>query len=350
MLELEFSKNLRDWYRNNGRKLPWRETSDPYKIWLSEIILQQTRVDQGLPYYINFVESFPTIGDFAKAPIDKILRLWQGLGYYSRARNMHTAALQVVQQFDGRFPADFESLKNLKGVGDYTASAIASFAFHLPHPVVDGNVFRFLSRLSGSAVPIDSSLGKKVFAEMAGELFDPKHAAEHNQAMMEMGALICKPKAPLCEECPFHMACHAYIYNEIDRLPVKEKRAKVRTRYFHYFFFTHGSDTFISRRNKKDIWEGLYELPLFEADREDIDIQHIQLPFKLSIAGNQIDGRPSRFRHLLSHQELIVHFWKIKLNTGIKPRGELRSIPLHRLREFAFPQVIIKFLKQEDLV
>ncbi|MBL0095138.1 MAG: A/G-specific adenine glycosylase [Bacteroidetes bacterium] len=191
MLELEFSKNLRDWYRNNGRKLPWRETSDPYKIWLSEIILQQTRVDQGLPYYNNFVESFPTIGDFANAPLDKILRLWQGLGYYSRARNMHTAAVQVMQQFNGSFPADFESLKKLKGVGEYTAAAIASFAFHLPHPVVDGNVFRFLSRLSGSAVPIDSSLGKKVFAEMAGELFDPKHAA--------------------------------FIYNEIDRLPVKEK-------------------------------------------------------------------------------------------------------------------------------
>ncbi len=350
MLELEFSKNLRDWYRNNGRKLPWRETTDPYKIWLSEIILQQTRVDQGLPYYNNFVESFPTIGDFANAPLDKILRLWQGLGYYSRARNMHTAAVQVMQQFNGSFPADFESLKKLKGVGEYTAAAIASFAFHLPHPVVDGNVFRFLSRLSGCHVPIDSSPGKKVFLEMAGELFDPKHAAEHNQAMMEMGATICKPKNPKCDECPFQMACHAFIYNEIDRLPVKEKKSKVRTRYFHYFFFTLGSETYINQRKEKDIWEGLYEFPLVESDKEDVDIQYVQLPFGLSFAGNVIVGSPSRFRHLLSHQELIVHFWKIKLNNKLQPQGELQRIPMHRLQEFAFPQLIVKFLQNEDLL
>ncbi len=349
-MEQEFSRILRDWYRKNGRKLPWRETKDPYKIWISEIILQQTRVDQGLPYYLKFITAFPDIHSLANASIDKILRLWQGLGYYSRARNLHAAAKEVSSSYKGIFPNGYQEIRSLKGVGDYTAAAIASFAYDLPYPVLDGNVFRFLSRLTGTATPIDSNRGKQEFKALAGELLDPAHAAEHNQAIMELGALICKPLQPRCDECPFAMACHAYIYSMTSRLPVKEKKQKVKKRYFHYFFFSNGVETIIQRRTGTDIWKGLFEFPLIETTTEKIDIQTIELPGQLGFSEVVFSGQPLRLRHLLSHQELIVHFWKAKINGAMPKKSARHTVPLQDLHKVAFPQLMIRYLESQGLV
>lgn len=342
----EFSRILRDWYRKNGRNLPWRTTRDPYKIWLSEIILQQTRVDQGLPYYLRFIEAFPRIEQLAAAPEDQVLRLWQGLGYYSRARNLQSAAKQVVSEFNGQFPADFLSIKSLKGIGDYTASAIASFAFDLPHPVLDGNVYRFLSRFAGIDTAIDSTDGKKAFASLAAELFDPQHAAEHNQAMMEMGALVCKPANPNCDECPFSMACHAYIYGKTADLPVKGKKTKVRKRYLHYFLLSHQGSFLIRKRSSKDIWTGLYELPLLETEQPisdpDPELQQLLPDIRYRHIGKMV-----HLKHLLSHQELQVRFWHLECTTMPHLAG-YKVIPEQSTKEFGFPQLIIRYFREID--
>lgn len=343
----EFSKNLRAWYRENGRKLPWRTTKDAYKIWLSEIILQQTRVNQGLPYYEKFLENFPSVERLAAASEDQILRLWQGLGYYSRARNLHAASKQVVMEFEGAFPADFEKLRSIKGIGDYTASAIASFAYDLPHPVVDGNVFRFLSRFFGVDVPIDSTEGKKAFTALAQELMDPKHAAEHNQAMMEIGSLVCKPAAPNCDECPFSMACHALIYNKVSDYPVKGKKLLSRKRYLHYFLITDGIYTYIKRRNEKDIWQGLYELPLVEV-LEPIDFPP-EIPSVARLHQPKMNKHPFKRKHILSHQELHSCFWTVKIDGTSAPNGDYLKVNLADLSKYAFPQLIVKFFHHEDL-
>ncbi len=348
-MEQEFSKILRDWYRKNGRKLPWRSTKDPFKIWLSEIILQQTRVNQGLPYYWNFINSFPQLQDLANAPLDRILKHWQGLGYYSRARNMHLAARDVLVEHHGIFPASYEALRKLKGIGDYTAAAIASFAFDLPYPVVDGNVYRFLSRLTGEAIPIDSPKGKKHFTALAAELLDPAHAAEHNQAIMEIGATLCKPQSPLCEECPFCFSCHAYINNATGTLPVKTKKQKTRKRFFHYFFMTNSTETCIIQRNAKDIWHGLFEFPMIETETEDIDIHNIRFPFGLEKLEKSIQGAPVRMRHLLTHQELIAYFWRINVSGPWPADPALKNIPLADIGKYAFPQLIIRYMQKAGL-
>ena len=218
-----FAKRLIKWYNFNKRELPWRSTSDPYKIWLSEIILQQTQVNQGLSYYLKFVEEFQTVKDLAKAPADKVMKLWQGLGYYSRARNLHEAAKNIVNEHKGEFPKAYEDIRALKGVGDYTAAAIASIAYNLPYAVVDGNVYRVLSRIFGIETPIDSTSGKKEFNELANELLTKKNPADYNQAIMEFGALYCRPKNPDCTNCIFNDKCEAYRLNKINLLPVKSK-------------------------------------------------------------------------------------------------------------------------------
>lgn len=346
-MDQEFSKNLRQWYRKNGRKLPWRGTKEAYKIWLSEIILQQTRVNQGLPYYEKFLENFPSIQQLASASEDQILRLWQGLGYYSRARNLHAAAKQVLRDFNGEFPADFEKLRSIKGIGDYTASAIASFAFDLPHPVVDGNVYRFLSRFFGMDIPIDSSQGKKAFGDLALELMDGQHAAEHNQAMMEIGSMICKPISPNCDECPFSMACHAYLYNKVSDYPVKGKKQPSKKRYFHYFLVTDGISTYIKRRNEKDIWQGLFELPLVEL------FEHSDFPPAIpemaKIHQPILSKQPVKRKHILSHQELHACFWKVKIVKCLPPKDGFLKVKLRDLSTFGFPQLIVNYFEHEGL-
>ena len=331
---------LRQWYLENRRDLPWRNTRDPYPIWLSEIILQQTRVNQGLPYYHRFLETFPKISDLASAPPDKVMRTWQGLGYYSRARNLQTAAQQVVNEHGGIFPSDYQAIRNLKGVGDYTAAAIASFAFGLPHPVVDGNVYRFLSRLTGSTIPIDSSAGKKYFAKLADELLDNKDPGLHNQAMMELGATVCTPANPRCNECPFVAACEAFRNDRISELPVKSKKLKTRDRYFHYLIFEDKGYTWISSRTQKDIWQGLYEFPLLETNENQSDIHEMLSNFKGKIKISRA------YKHLLSHQIIHAVFYHISAPyKPIKELGKFQKVAIDDLDHFAMPQLVVKHLK-----
>lgn len=343
----DFSPVLRAWYRSSARALPWRETRDPYRIWLSEIILQQTRVDQGLAYYRRFVETYPDVQSLAAADDDQVMRLWQGLGYYSRARNLLAAARQVVERHGGQFPADYELLLALKGVGDYTAAAIASFAFDLPHAVVDGNVFRFISRLFGIYTPIDSLSGKREFTDLANRLLERKHPAEHNQAMMEMGATVCKPKNPECGICPFSMACHACLSGEIDRLPVKAGRTKVEVRYLQYFFVSDGEFTWIRQRNEKGIWQGLFEWPGVETpDENPWPTPPDEILRALDDGRASIHGGPVQAKHLLSHRELQVRFWKVQFSDELPESAFYRKIELQRLNDYGMPRLFTRYLEQ----
>lgn len=347
----DFSLALRLWYRQNARDLPWRQTRDPYAIWLSEIILQQTRVEQGLPYYQRFIEEFPDVLSLAEAPSDQVMRLWQGLGYYSRARNLQAAAKQVAEESGGVFPSSYAEIRALKGVGDYTAAAIASFAFNLPHAVVDGNVYRVLARFAGIDTAIDTTAGKKQFMQLAGELLDPQHAAEHNQAIMELGAMICLPRAPRCGECPLVQGCQAFEQNRQADYPVKSRKTKVRTRFLNYLLIHDAHHVLVRQRTAKDIWQGLYEFPLIETSRAKEPLQSYSLASELQ-AYSRIPVRPGRhYRHLLSHQELRASFRKINLEKI--PRKLLtgyRRVAFDELKELAFPQLLVRFLKDENLL
>ncbi|MES1225059.1 MAG: A/G-specific adenine glycosylase, partial [Bacteroidota bacterium] len=262
-----FSDIIVKWYLNNKRNLPWRESRDPYNIWLSEIILQQTRVSQGLPYYERFVTTYPTVDALAAAPEQDVLRLWQGLGYYSRARNLHKCAKTVVELHEGKFPGSFQQLLSLPGIGEYTAAAVASIAFEEPVAVVDGNVFRVLSRLFGIDTPINSSEGKKIFTDLANAFIGSDRPDLHNQAVMEFGALFCTPVKPLCEECIFQKNCVAFKNNLQQVLPVKIKNKPGRKRYFYYVVMEHKNALLMRKRDQKDIWLGLFDFHLIEKKR-----------------------------------------------------------------------------------
>ena len=261
-----FSSNIIDWYKNYKRDLPWRNTTNPYKIWLSEVILQQTQVKQGLPYYEKFIATFPDVSDLAEAKEEHILKLWQGLGYYSRARNLHYAAKQIHSR--GFFPNNYDDILSLKGVGEYTAAAIASFAFKLPHAVVDGNVFRLLARFYGIDIPINTSKGKKHFTELAQSLIIKDKPDIFNQAIMEFGSQMCRPKQPNCPNCPLQNECLAYANSTIHLLPIKKGKVKVKTVYFDYFFFKTKTETLVNQRIAKGIWQNLYEFPLIQSEEK----------------------------------------------------------------------------------
>lgn len=337
------SDRLISWYKKNKRDLPWRDTTDPYKIWLSEIILQQTQVAQGLSYYNKFAEHFPTVTDLAKAPEDKVMRLWQGLGYYSRARNLHTAAKEIHQTYKGKFPKTFSSIKELKGIGDYTAAAIASFAFHLPHAVVDGNVNRVLSRLFDIDTPINSTQGKKEFQLLADELLNVKKPSLHNNAMMEFGALWCKPQNPKCEDCPVQEYCLAFQNDTVYQRPVKNKKIKIKERFLHYFIFNYKNSVYIQKRTAKDIWQNLYEFYLIETTEatdpkllvKHSSIKSLDVKFKV----NSITVAK---KHILSHQHLYAVFYELKIETPLK--NDLIKIRREQLTTIALPQLIIKYL------
>ena len=264
---LEFNNILLQWYAKNKRDLPWRSTKNPYKVWLSEIILQQTRVNQGLSYYLNFIEKYPKVEDLAAATEENILKLWQGLGYYSRARNLHFAAKQIIEDFNGKFPKTSFELKKLKGIGEYTSAAIASFCFNEPVAVIDGNVYRVLSRLFGIETPIDSTEGIKEFKNIANLYISKEHPGEYNQAMMDFGAIQCKPVNPMCNECPLIEICEAFNSNRINELPVKAKKVKKRNRYIYYIVPTYNESTFVSKRTQNDVWKNLYEFPIIELSK-----------------------------------------------------------------------------------
>lgn len=338
----EFSLSIRFWFRQNSRSLPWRETKDPYFIWLSEIILQQTRVEQGRSYYEKFVRHFPTVKDLAASKEEKVLNLWQGLGYYSRARNLHYASQQVMNEFGGAFPTTYKEIKSLKGVGDYTAAAIASFAFDLPHAVVDGNVYRVLARYYADPTPIDSTKGKKLFTAYAQELISEEDPAEFNQAIMELGALVCKPKNPLCHDCPLQDSCAAFRQGDQEDYPVKEKKTKVRNRYFHYLFT--GKDAFyLEKRAGKGIWQNLYQLPLIETEKKAskrvID-EKVAATFDSSIS-----SRIATYTHVLSHQKIHATFWQVTPELTVSK--DWVAVDIQSVNDYPLPRLIHRFLEEK---
>ncbi len=355
---LNFSKKLIDWYLQNKRELPWRKTQDPYRIWLSEIILQQTRVEQGMPYYFKFIEAYPNIENLAEAPQDDVLKLWQGLGYYSRARNLHATAQKVAFELGGKFPDTYNEIKKLKGIGDYTASAIASICFDEATAVVDGNVYRVLSRVFGIDTPIDSTTGKKEFKALAQQLIDPKDPANFNQAIMEFGATQCKPKNPYCLHCPFQNDCAGYASGKIDELPVKQGKTKVRDRFFNYILVLGPKgETILKQRDNKGIWRGLFEFPLLETDSLLNENSFLKKLDSLKLPGDISDKAISELNvqdiisltsqpviHKLSHQKLHVHFWLLKLEEV----GQLKTIPFQDFESFAVPRVIDRFMEEFD--
>ena len=347
---MNFSQTIIRWYNKNKRDLPWRHTKDPYKIWLSEIIMQQTRVQQGLPYYETFAKKFPTVHHLAKATEDVVMRTWQGLGYYSRARNLHHTAKFISKDLKGKFPDEFDEIKKLKGIGDYTASAIASFAFNKPHAVVDGNVFRVLSRYFGIKTPIDSTEGKKVFTEKANLLLDKKDPGTFNQAIMEFGAMQCVPQNPDCGICPLKKSCKAFAKDIVSELPVKSQKTKVRTRYFNYFVIRKNGKILIKKRTEKDIWKNLYDFPMVETKKEMKrpplnPLQRRGLVVLSSFPWNNrrlgaklAGGAPKLFKHILSHQIIFAKFWELG-NNNYKNQDGIYIID-NQLNKYAFPRLI----------
>lgn len=341
---MNFSRQITDWYRQNKRELPWRQTINPYYIWLSEIILQQTRVNQGMAYYLKFIDHYPTITDLAKADEQSVLNDWQGLGYYSRARNLHATAKMVVEKFNGEFPTSYEEIISLKGIGSYTAAAIASFAYNLPYAVVDGNVYRVLSRVFDIELPIDSNEGQKTFSKIANDLLDKLNPGLHNQAIMEFGALHCTPTSPSCETCIFQQECFAFKNGTISERPVKKGKTKIRNRYFHYFQFKNEQETILVKRTEKDIWQHLYEFPKieFEADQEQLEIKkYIQDNFHIEPINY---SQPKK--HILSHQHIYCTFWEFDcLPTKIESSWEV--VHLNIFHEYPIPRVIDRYLDEK---
>jgi A/G-specific adenine glycosylase len=340
-----FSKTLIHWYSNNKRNLPWRETKNPYYIWLSEIILQQTQVKQGLPYYDAFVSNFPTVFDLANANEEDVLKLWQGLGYYSRARNLHASAKYVATELKGVFPNNYKDLLKLKGVGDYTASAIASICFDEVAAVVDGNVYRVLSRYFGISTPINSSKGQKEFKALAQELIDKKNPADFNQGIMEFGATQCKPKNPECNICPFSNGCIAFNENKISDLPVKIKSAKAKKKYFNFLvFISEDEHTILQKREGKGIWQNLYQFPLVETEME-VDANSFKKCLKNHDLLKEALFELSLYNkdsivHKLSHQHLYTKFWIVNLY-----KLPVSGISTSEIRNFAVPILIGNFIE-----
>ncbi|WP_207428448.1 A/G-specific adenine glycosylase [Pedobacter sp. SYSU D00535] len=344
---MSFITDVIGWYGQHKRDLPWRKTRDPYVIWLSEIILQQTRVEQGLPYFERFVERFPTVRHFAEAEEDEILKLWQGLGYYSRGRNMHTTAKVVMQEHGGVFPTSYDKLIKLKGIGEYTAAAISSFCADEAKAVVDGNVYRVLSRFFKIEEPIDSSKAKRTFTSLANNLIDPAQPGTSNQALMEFGALHCKPVNPYCPTCPLRLGCGAYQSGMVDVLPLKSKKTKVRDRYFNYFVLLKNESVVLSKRGPKDIWENLYELPLFETEKA-AGIEILSNPEVRRLFGSQIilSSIQGPVKHVLSHQKLYANFIVLTdFEDDFLHEKEWIYVPLNQLTRYAMPKLIFGFLE-----
>ncbi|HOP03429.1 MAG TPA: A/G-specific adenine glycosylase [Tenuifilaceae bacterium] len=348
---MDFKSFLIAWYNKNKRDLPWRNTTDPYLIWIAEIILQQTRVAQGLGYYLRFTSEFPTVFDLANANEDKVLKVWQGLGYYTRARNLQKAAKRIVKQYKGKLPGSYDELITIEGIGPYSAGAIASFAFKQVVPAIDGNVYRVMARIFGVFSSPHTSKGKKEFFNLVLELMDRRHPDVFNQALLDFGALQCTPLAPKCDDCPFREYCYAYRNNVIDSLPLKPKRNVPRDRYFNYIMMVYGYDTFISKRKGNDIWVSLYEFPLIETNTlinegevamltewrtifrgVNVKVKHVSPPVK----------------HVLSHQTIYARFFIVELNEV--PRFVKKNFiqtPKSELDAYSIPTLIDSYLAAE---
>ncbi len=334
------------WHGDIDRKMPWKETKDPYKIWISEIVLQQTRVAQGTAYYNRLIEAFPTVHDLAEASEDKVLSLWKGLGYYARARNLHHAAKQIVTDHKGVFPTTYEDIISLKGVGVYTAAAIASFAYNQPYAVVDGNVYRVLSRYFNLATPIDTTSGKREYATLAQDNLVDKKASDYNQAIMDFGALQCTPVSPSCETCVLRESCGSYAQGTVDLLPIKEKKLTIKSRYFNYLYIRKGDKILMNKRVGKDIWQGLYQLPMIETHKRSSKTEimdAIRENFGLS------DQDKPRIKKLWYHEQRLTHrlihgsFYELTWHENISD-GEWVS--LDACRHKGIPKIIDLFFKE----
>ena len=341
---MHFSKKILAWYYKNKRDLPWRSTKDPYKIWLSEIMLQQTRVAQGLPYYEKFVKEFPSIYHLANATEEKVLKLWQGLGYYSRARNMHNTAKAIVENYKGEFPNTYKELLKLKGIGDYTASAIASISFNAPEPVVDGNVYRVLSRYFGVDLPTNSSEGIKHFKSLAREVMNSNEIRDYNQGIMEFGAIQCAPKTPNCLHCPLNDSCVALKENRVNELPIKLKKTKVRHRYFNYIVaFDKNNKVVLEQRKGKGIWQNLYQFPLVETDKEfalETLKEETLKVLKIETTSDMYLYNKKPIVHKLSHQHLHTKFWIWHTATDID-----NTVSWENVSDYPVPVLIAEFIK-----
>jgi A/G-specific adenine glycosylase len=352
-MNADFSKKLLHWNKKkNKRKMPWKGETDPYKIWLSEIILQQTRVEQGWAYYEKFVKTFPTVHHLAKAPTKKVFKLWECLGYYNRCKNLIETAKKISKDYKGKFPATYEAIKELKGIGPYTAAAISSFAFNLPHAVVDGNVERVLSRYFGINTPVDTTDGKKIYAELADALLDKKSPGIYNQSIMDLGAVICKPQNPLCTECPQQSDCQAYQHNLVDMLPVKAKKLQKKERWFYYFIIEINNSIYIHERKEKDIWQSLYEFILLETKKEMKNEEIIRSDFIKNIFGKEkftIDKISAAYKQQLTHQTLHIQFVHINISKQVLLKDHI-LIRKKDINKYPFPKSITAYLSQSTIL
>ena len=347
---MNFSQILLDWYCLNKRDLPWRKTHNPYFIWLSEIILQQTRVEQGLPYYLKFIHEFPTVIDLAQSKEDRVLKIWQGLGYYSRARNLHFSAKYIMENYQGKFPKEYNEILNLKGIGEYTAAAISSFSFGLPYAVVDSNVVRVLSRYFGIDMSFDTSLGKSKYRKLAQDLLDKQNHAENNQAIMDFGAIQCTPKSPKCDNCPFILNCVAYNTNSINKFPVRNKKNNVKKRFLNYLFINTDNHIVLDKRGP-GVWQGLYDFPFLEFSVKKNDEQVMFSNEWMRFFNNidyKIESVSDEYMHKLSHQHIFAKFWKINVkrtslcNHNFIKKSSLKNYPVSILTD--------KFLRENDMI
>ena len=341
-----FSEILINWYREHKRELPWRESSDPYLIWISEIILQQTRVVQGYDYFIRFIKRFPDVTSLAEADEDEVMKFWQGLGYYSRARNLHAAA----RSMNGVFPKTYPEVLALKGVGEYTAAAICSFAYNMPYAVVDGNVYRALSRYLGIETPIDSTEGKKLFASLAGEFMDKSRPAVYNQAIMDFGAIQCTPQNPACLFCPLAGSCMALSKSMVAQLPVKQHKTKTTERFLNYIYVRAGACTFINKRTGNDIWKNLFELPLIETASSVTEEELLALPEFIKLFDKEevpvVRSICRNVKHVLSHRVLYANFYEVVLPEKTKSFSSYLKIKTSELEQYAVPKLIHAFLEK----
>ena len=347
----ETQEILAHWYETHKRELPWRDAPSPYYVWLSEVILQQTRVSQGLDYFNRFVERWPELSDLAEASEEAVLKMWQGLGYYSRARNLHRCAQQIFKEHDGVFPEELEALKKLQGIGDYTAAAIASIAFDKPCAVVDGNVYRVLARLYDIDTPINSNEGMKTFTELADNLLDKEHPGRHNQAMMEFGALHCVPKNPDCLTCPLQSHCLAFSHHTVAQRPVKLQKTKVRTRFLNYLVIRDKHNNLcLRKRQGDDIWKNLYDFPCIESSHtlsSDELIAHPDFTETLPRQDFQISRISPPFTHKLTHQKLVATFIEIKISDFLPSiqKNNILLVPENELEQYPVPKLVDNYLK-----
>lgn len=343
-MSIHFSKTLTQWYFKNKRNLPWRNTQNPYYVWLSEVILQQTRVVQGLNYYLRFIDAYPTIFDLAKADEQEILKLWQGLGYYSRARNLHFSAKYIVNECNGKFPNTYNEILKLKGVGDYTASAISSICFNEPNAVVDGNVYRVLARYFGIKIPINSSKGIRYFKELAQTLLDRNNPGVYNQAIMDFGAMQCKPQNPNCNECVLNNSCDALLKNNITNLPIKEKKLKIKKLFFNYLVILNSKNEVIIEKRTKGFWKNLYQFPLIETTSE-ITYEELKKHPNLPLCTKKSSFEMNRFYeklkiHKLSHRHIYTQFWIVFSNNA---KGE--TVLFDKIEAYPVPTLIHNFIE-----